>query len=302
MSRIERGRVEVGDATDATTLNDTYDDYTAPVLRRLNEFNVRDQAFDLPHLTNVSLVIDTKTALLGNAGLSHTGTPTSVASSTVSPVLHPVQNNAGTETFLDYSAAPLTLEADEVLRVWWNLSVITEFSGSPWDGVSAVGRYFVKDTGVGNVVLSDGMHCWIVYLQWDITSAALTNWEPVPGQETPGTTYGSEEGIALPNMAASSVISPWVITSFGFGDAGEMPGGNTGQGRDHGWHANYSMWAHSPASQKTVYGVRLVISGLLHPAHLSTGDEENLLVYDYNVSATLKYLGGRITGMQMRMG
>ena len=90
MSRIERGRVQPGETTGATALDDTYDDYTQTAA--LDGDNTREQAFDLPHFTNVSIVKDTGTALLGNVGLSHTGTTTSVASSTSTPVLHPVQN------------------------------------------------------------------------------------------------------------------------------------------------------------------------------------------------------------------
>lgn len=298
MSRIDRSRVVAGDSIDATELNDTYDDYTQTAA--LDGDNTREQAFDLPHFTNVSIVKDTGTALLGNVGLSHTGTTTSVASSTSTPVLHPVQNNAGTETFLDFSSDPWVIANTDVLRVWWNLSVLTEYTGSPWDGLSARGRYTIPNTTSGTQVLTDGMHCWLAYLEWDITSAALTDFEPVTDQSAPTNTIDGNTGQFVSDMNASSIISPWMVHSFAFATEGKM--GNAGSGISHGWHAAQGMWCNAPASQTTVYAIRLVITGLLHPAHESTGNNRNALIYDYNVAATLKYLGGRLSALQMTKG
>lgn len=301
MSRIERDRVEEGEVTSQTELNDTYSDYSQP--GALNATNTRDQAFDLPHLTGVSIVVNKKTALLGNAGMAHSTTPTTVASSAAAPgTLHPVQDSGGTETFLDLSSNPWTLESDEILRLWWNLSVITEYSGSPWDGASVLGRYDVGELGGGGTVtISDGMHCWLAYLEWDTTDGTLTNWTPVPGQQAPTSSFGSLTGVYVNDLAASSVISPWVVHSFAFANAGEMPTGNTGRGEDHGWHGHYGMWAHKPSSPVTVYGVRLIITGLMHPGHL-TSNGQNILIYDFTPSATLKYIGGRLSALQMKVG
>lgn len=300
MSRIDRDRVVPGETTDAATLNSTYADYTQTAA--LDESNTRDQAFDLPHFTNVPLIHNTKTALLGNAGMVHTTTPTTVASSTVSPGHHVVQNSGGTNTFLDFSSTPWSVTTDDVLRVWWNLSVITTYTGSPWNGASAKGRYTIDDTAAGTVVLSDGMHCWLAYLEWDTTNATLTNWEPVTGQQAPTGVIGSDTGVQLQHLAGASVISPWNITSFAYAVEGEMPPAAQGTGVDHGWFGHYGMYVVAPTSNVTVYGLRLVLTGLMHPAHLSTGDDENALVFDYNVAGTLKYIGGRLTAVNMREG
>lgn len=302
MSRIERERVVAGDTVTATNLNDTYNDYaqSGGIVSGLDERNVRDQAFDLPHCTNLSIVKNQKTSLLGNAGLTGGGSPTTLTSATVTPVLHPVQTSGGTQTILDLSSSPWTIGTADILRVWWNLSVYSEFTGTPWLSAGAKGLYAVNATAGAPFAISDGLHCWLVYLEWDITSSGLTNWEPVSGQLAPTTTYDGNEGVRLSDMAASSVISPWALHSFAFGDGGTMPAGNTGSSENHGWFANYGMWAHAPGAAVTVYGIRVIIAGLVHPAHRTAGDNENLLVFDYNVSATLKYNGGRITGLHMR--
>ena len=305
MSRIIRGRVTPGEAVDGTTLNATYADFTQA--GALDGANTRDQALDLPQLKNVPIFIDSQEVLLGNAGMVHTITPTTVASSTSSPVLHSVQNSSGAETFLNFSASPWALATTDILRLWWNLSVSTAYTGSPWDGGSTKGRYTIDDTGGagGTVQITDGMHCWLVYVEWDITSAGLSNWVPVPGQQAPTGSIGSDTGVQLQHCAASSVISPWAVTSAAAAVEGEMPSGNKGTAIDHGWYGHYGMWAHVPASPVTVYGIRLKITGLMHPAHLSGGNEENALVFDYSIgdaSRTLKYTGGRMTALQMKAG
>ena len=300
MSRIERTRVDSGDTTNAAELNNTYSDYSQSAA--LDAPNTRDQAFDISHFTNTPIVLNSTTATLGNTGLHISAGTTTVASttSTGSIVNDPLQTSAGAETRIDLSGSPWVFVAGDVLRVWWSLSVKPTFSGSPPFG-AAKGLYTVDKLGGGTQVITDGFHCWLMYLEWDITSGALSAFVPVSGQTAFDQTIGSDTGGYITSAPATSVISPWVVFSPGTAPLGKPA--DAGTGKSHGWFASVGMWAHPATGALTVYGLRLRITGILHPAHLSTGDEENILIYDTGVGGvtqTLVYKGGRLSALQMR--
>jgi len=308
MSRITRPRVSPGDTTDATTLNNTYDDYAQS--GALDESNTRDQAFDLVHFSNAPIVINTKTSLLGNAGMLHSSPETSLTHTTSlgSPVAHPVQNSSGTETPLNLGGSGWSLTAGDVLRVWWNLSVEPTVSGTPWNNASAKGRYSIpQNVGSGSSVnITDGLHCWVARLEWDITSSGLSNFVAVPGQTgfTQPFDSGANKGGYLNETSATTVISAWSV--FSFGKASEGTTNNTAvpdQGiyKSQGYFGVDSMWAYPATGSVTVYGVRVVLTGIMHPAHTASPDR-NILIYDINVSGGLTYKGGRISAVHMRGG
>lgn len=301
MSRITRGRAGVGDLASAADLNGTYSDFTQT--GALNTYNTRDQAFDLPHFTNTPIVLNKATALLGNSGMLHAAPYTTVASTTnaSSPIKSAVADSTGTTTFLNLSSAPWTMASGDVLRLWWNLSVFSAYSTSPtppWDDASALGLYNILTISPGATNITDSLHLWVVWVQWDITSASLLNWVEVPGQSGFTSTLGSHKGNYLSDMAASSVISPWTVFSPGSADGGKVVAPH--QDREQGWFGNYGMWAYPATGSKTIYGIRLAITGILHPAHLATGSEENVIVYDENVTGSLYYKGGRLSALHMR--
>jgi hypothetical protein len=304
MSRIIRAPVDAGQVITAADLNNTYNDYNQP--GALQADNTRDQAFDLPHFQNVVIVKNSQVNVLGNTGMLHTAPVTTVASELAAPIaVHPVQTSTGTETRMTFGANGWVLALGDCLRVWWNLSLKCYYTGSPWNNGSALGRYNIPDTTPpGNVVISDGFHCWLAYLQWDTTSAALTNWVAVQGQSDP-TTIGAYEGFYTQYLNAGTVISPWTISSFAFADNGAMPAGNNGKGFNHEWFAPYGMFVFAPTiAPVTVYGIRLVITGILHSGHLAAGNQENVLLYDYNVGDPAQYLeykGGRISAVHQRV-
>tara|TARA_S200002703_G_scaffold16958_1_gene14093 strand:- start:1248 stop:2153 length:906 start_codon:yes stop_codon:yes gene_type:complete len=299
MSRIERPRVQSTETTDATTLNDTYDDYGQTAA--LDENNTRDAALDLQHLTNASIIVNNAQALLGNGGMLHTA-PTSSLSHTTSlssPVHHVVQTSTGTETFLNLASDPWTLTTGDVLRVFWDLSVYPTTSGTPWNNSTAKGRYSLDGTPSGSFVVTDGFHCWAAFLEWDVVDATLSNFSPVPGQSLFTQTYGSDKGQALNKTTATTLISAWTVFNLASANYGKVP--SQGNYQEQGWFGTHGMYAHIETSaSRTVYGIRLVLTGLLHPAHESSGDFENLLLYDINVSGTLTYKSGRISAVHMR--
>jgi len=301
MSRITRGRAGVGDLASAADLNGTYSDFTQT--GALNTYNTRDQAFDLPHFTNTPILLNKATAALGNSGMTHLA-PVSEALSTTnasSPVKTPLATSTGTATFLNLSSAPWTTASGDVIRLWWNLSVASSWpdaTDKPWAYTDALGNYNLP--GAAGAPISDGLHLWVIYLQWDITSAGLLNWVEVPGQSSFTSTVGSYKGAYVYDLAASSVVSPWTLYSPGDADAGSVP---TVSHRAQGYFANYGMWAYPATGAVTVYGFRLVITGILHPVHLSLGNEDNAIVYDIPVSTDdpkLYYKSGRINALQMR--
>lgn len=304
MSRIIRPRVEPGEVTDATTLNNTYDDYSQS--GALNSSNTREAAFDLPHMNNdvQMLMRSAGPALLGTGAKAHPAVNyVTVPALTSGTTEHIVEDGAGNPTFLDLSSNPFVMTAGTCLRVWWNLSMYTNRSGTPYLNASTFGRYNVSNkAGTGLVQLSDGFHSWLAWLQWDITSAALTNWQPVSTQTNIVTNVQStDNGILLSNTGASTCISPWVLTSEGFGDGGRMPAGNQGDVRDHEWFAPYGMYVREAGSTFSIYGIRLVVAGLFHPKH--NGDiNYHALDYTVGVDQELLYTSGRIQAVQMRMG
>ena len=306
MSRISRPPVEPGQVTDATTLNNTYADYSQA--GALNAENTRDQAFDLPHFTNVKIIENRGGPVtLGNSQMLHIAPFLIVNSNLASPpTVTPVQTTAGTETRLDFSASPWVIPVGQCLRVWWDLSVYFEIPSLvplPFNRVNALGRYQLPNGSGGFQTITDGMHCWLAYLQWDITSGALTNWVAVPGQQDPSVNLGGSgyDGFFLNNMNGATVLSPWMLDGSGDPENGTIP--NNGTPIEHGWYGAHSMYVHAPSQQVTVYGIRIVLTGILHPAHFA-GSGRNVLLYDYNAADALvqmTYSSGRLTALQQRM-
>ena len=299
MSRIQRVPVDPGEVTDATTLNDTYADYSQP--SALNEDNTRDGAFDLVHLTNAPIVKNSADALLGTSGM-HTEAGTTVGASTTSLgaiVNEPIQNSSGVDTPLMLNGGVgWVLAEGDVLRVWWNLSVKPNFSGSTPFGAYK-GIYTLDKVGGGTQQITDGHHCWVVYLEW---STAVGVWAPVSGQTAFSESDGADTGGALSDTPATTVISPWTVFSQGTASLGKPY--DAGTDRPHGWFCPMGMWAHEQTGGPlAVYGLRLRVTGILHPAHLSTGTEKNVLIYDVgvgNATQTLEYKGGRLSALQQR--
>ena len=305
MSRINRGRVTDDDTINASDLNATYADYQQA--GTLDASNTRDQAFDLPHFSSsMRLILNAQSdRLIGNGEKQHPSATGVQVAALSSPNLftHVVNDGAGSNTFLDWSADPWQIGEGEYLRVWWNLSVRHERSGRENANQAGVlGRYVVPAIGGGTETVTDSYHCWLAFLEWDVTSASLTHWVPVPGQMPPGTDIDGVggNGFFCHSLNGATVISAWTYSSFGFGDGGEMPLGNDGKVFDHEWFAPYGMYVHKQTSGTvTVYGVRLVLIGLLHPAHVVGGNAENILLIDYsaNVDQSLYYTSGRMSAV-----
>lgn len=313
MSRIQVGPVQPGVLARDTDANTTYTSYVQP--GALDAANVREAAFDLQHCTNLSIIKNDRTVVLGNAGMLHDSPTTLItgAKSLTPPVRYEVEDSAGNPTFMDLSSGAWTIEPGDALRVFWNLSVKSEFQSSgvtiaqlPWNRAN-FGLYDIPEGGGGTVTITDGMHCWVMWLEWEVTSSALANWQPVPGQTTFLDTLDSNVGGLLEETAATTCISCWTFFSQGNARDGEIPSGaSLGTGQNQGWFAAIGSWAYIPPQlQVTLYGLRLRLAGPMHPMHESSGDERNYLAFDiaahgYVDDTQLRYKGGRLSAVHMR--
>ena len=311
MSRIERTSVTPGDATSATDLNNTYSDYSQS--GAVDASNTRDQAFDIPHFTNAPIVLNAKESQLGSTGL-HIGGKSVTINATTDPASllnYQVIDSSAAPTYLSFGASGWTLSAGDVLRVWWDLSVQPTYPAHPWRTAGTLGSYDLEDISGGpDRTITDGMHCWVAYLEWDITSDAGLHFVPVPNQTDFATSFTVDgvtyKGGYVNQTAATSVISCWAVYSEGKAAEGQVPVAITGNEKHnaHGWYAVSGMWAHPPDGSVTVYLMRVRITGVLHPLHLNGGDFENLLVYDTTVVGggvpQLTYNGGRISAVHMK--
>jgi hypothetical protein len=311
MSRIVRTRVDAGDTTNATELNNTYSDYSQS--GALDAPNTRDQAFDISHFTNTPIVLNAKESQLGSTGLHIGGKTVTINPTTdlASLLSYYVTDSGGGATYLSFGASGWSLVAGDVLRVWWDLSVLPDYPLTPWATAGSLGLYDLEDTAGGpDNTITDGMHCWVAYLEWDITSDAGLNFVPVPGQTDFATSFTvdgvNHKGGYVSQTPATSVISCWAVYSAGKAAEGQVPIAIVGNERNnsHGWYAVSGMWAYPATGSVTVYLLRVRITGVLHPLHLNGGDFENLLVYDTTVvgggTPTLTYNGGRLSAVHMR--
>jgi len=305
VSRIQRPRVNPGEVIDSTDINNTYNDYQQP--GALDANNTRDQAFGLPHFDPSVRMVKKVVGpvLLGTGDKAHPGaTFVTVPALAGGTAAHIISDGAGNPTFLNMASDPMQMVPGDCLRLWWNLSMEHDRNGTtPYLRASAMGRYTIPNLASppGQVIISDGFHFWCCWLQWDITSAALGNFVAVPDQSNIVTNVkAGYNGMLVRQMGASTTVSPWMTTSFGFADAGRMPAGNQGQIRDHGYFAPYGMWAYESTTTFTIYGIRLVVAGIFHPRSDAV---ENFIALDYTQAADneLHYTSGRMQAIQMRM-
>ena len=302
MSRIERGRVQPGETTGATALDDTYDDYTQSAA--LNADNTRDQAFGIAHFADSAGPIKyAGQDHLGNQSLPTEASPalTTVSSASGSAPTNPhvVQTSTGTETFLDLSSSSWSVTSGDVLRVWWHLNCKPKYTGTPWAAAGVKGKLEFDNVTSGTTVTTDSQHCWVAYLQWEKTSASLANWQDVPGQDDFLTVIDSQTGSKLSETSSTTVIPAWLVVGNKDSDDGAI--GTDGVPQTLGYNAAYGMFAYDVVTSATIYGLRVVIRGLMHPQHDSSGSPyANLLVYDLNAVGELDYAGGRINALVMR--
>jgi hypothetical protein len=292
VSRISTPRVEPGDSVTAADLNARYDAFTQP--GALNAYNTRDAAFDLAHFQTSGLILINSTdGDVGTGDLYHTA-PNTVSSSAAGPATPTLITGAVGNVVATGTGWATT--SGDVLRVYWNLQCRPRFTGTPMYGAGALGLINVSG-GAGT--MADGNHVWLLQLEWDITSAALGNFVPVPGQsQGTGVFTGGLYGMALQYLAGTTVIPAWHTAAFAWVD-GTLAG--TRFERAIHWYGASGSWVYQSTGQ-TVYGFRLRAHGIYHPYQDGSGN--NGFVLDTNVDGAnqfLEYDSGHIVAMQMRV-
>lgn len=123
--------------------------------------------------------------------------------------------------------------------------------------------------------------CWIVYMQWDITSNALTNWEAPPKQTDFDVTFTDGPGVldavggkteySTSNTGTHATI-PIEHIAYSSPAAGDEIYQNTTPESSSRYRAYY--YKNVTQSTITVYGLRLVIDGLYFPWY-TAGEPSN---------------------------
>jgi hypothetical protein len=296
MSRINRPPVLDGDAISASDLNDRYSDYTQT---DINEFNTRDAAVDLPQFerdNNRGFLAKVGTSvLIGKQDFYHAA-PVTLNGLGTAPSAAYVIGDGVADTVLGPLGAGLAVVDDtNILRVYWSLNVRPQFTGTPWTTSSTPSaEYQVPHTSAGSTGVATNATCWALYLQWDVTSAALTNWTEVPYQgDFTANPTGTLRGSLLENTAATSVVPAWTTRH----DAVDREATGAEVANPIGWRgvSGHYFYTTAMGASVTVYGLRLVVKGPMHPFNFNG---RNYLVQQPDIvngaNVTLQHTVGRL--------
>ena len=299
MSRINRAAIVDGEEIEAAPLNTRYADYTQT---DINEFNTRDAAIDMPQFKRTlgrGFVCKTATEIqIGKVDFYHDA-PVSLAGMGTAPSAALVIGDGGSPTPLGPLAVGLVnVDTTNVLRIYWSLNVNPKFTGTPWTTTSTPSAKFTfSKNGGGTDVTSTNGTCWVFYLEWDITGPTLANFVPVPGQGDFDTVVtGAIRGELLENTSATTVVPCWT-TTFSADDrltAGSEHANVTGW---RGISGTYYYDSSMAGAVSTVYGMRLVCKGPMHP--YQTGGRNYLvqqpdIVNQGATNVTLEHTSGRL--------
>jgi hypothetical protein len=299
MSRLTEPTIKDGDAINAASLNDRFTQFSQS--GALDQFNTRDAAVDLPHMVAGAgrfLTPAMATTTIGHNDWKH-GVYNTYTGQTTGAAPYVVQDITPADTVLSLGPLGFTIEPDvHLLRVYWDLSVRPRWEGTkPWNGGAL---YFtLPATGGGTVNVFSGYGCWAFWLQWDITSNALTNFVNVPSQLDFNTIVtGTRGGNPLSACDATSVLQNVVE----YGDAADE-GTIAGSIVDTpvGWSSTSGSWHYAPTPLAvTVYGLRVVFTG---PLGAHNGGGVNYLVRNDSVAsaARLDVQAGALQAMMMRV-
>lgn len=295
MSRITDGPIESGDTLDAASLNTRFASYTQT---DLNQFNTRDAAHDLPQFASTNwLLTHAQEQGIGLNDWKHSSSVTVNGMTTMPADPHAIEDGAGNASIMSFGSG-LTVSPGEVLRVYWNLSAKAT-QGSNWNAAGSLGYYEMQSGSPGSPTKTDTWGgVWVFYLEWDITSAARANFVAVTGQGDFKTTIGSYRGEPLTSMQSSSVM-PAGLRYANTPDNGLLPRVSVASGQL--WRGISGAWYFpKTAGTQTIYGLRVVVKGVMHPYKASG---INYLVHDttYSNGASLAYNGGNLAVLKHRV-
>lgn len=295
MSRINRPSVIDGQQVTATDLNDRFNDFVQP--GALNAYNTRDAAFDLPQFSSTRFMVpQVSSTTIGYNDWKHGAYNSDTAPAAAPAVPFVVRDSAGVQTPLSFGPTGVTVTTDDVLRVYWDLSVRPRYTGTPWLSAGSLGFYTIGSGAATDV--ATGASGWVFWLQWDITSNALANFVEVPQQSDFNNVVGILAGNSMGQCMATTIVPPWFDTASG------LSNGSFASTNDYavGWTGISGDWHHKPGAPVTVYGLRVVFTGTVHS--WNTGGN-NYLVRDDPTNATgnvhIDHNGGSLSAMLMRV-
>ena len=295
MSRLTNKPILDGDPINAASLNTRFSNFTQT---DLNEFNTRDAAIDLPQFTAAKFMVPQfASRQIGNYDFSH-GTYNTVAGQLTGATAHVIRDAALAPSQLSLGPAGWTIETDEILRVYWDLSVRPRWLiETPLIG-SDLEWTFPHKVGAGVTRINNGTVCWAFWLQVDATSSALVNWVNVAQQGDFNTVVtAGRGGNLLSNCAATSIVPAFNQVAA---DPSNGKFDTRAQPVDIGWTSVDVAWHFKPGSPTTYYGIRVVCTGPLGAFHAASNSlirTENAVVAE----AELDYNAGGLQALVMRM-
>lgn len=302
MSRVNVTPVQDGQAITVAGQDALFTPF-ATASADLNIFNTRDGAIDLPQLKATDFLCKSLDKVtLGTGDWTH-GTVVTVPADVATPPAapHVVQDGGGNPTVLSFGAGKVLAEGD-LLRCYWDLSVrpkLANIAGSPYWTVGQGHYQFPLGVDVGTSAT-----CWLFWLEWDITSSALTNFAPLPtGSQWSANPTGSKYGSTLNSAASTTPVPHGVVRAYLASGGIVITVAPAGVETTRIYWRGVSGVGHyirpAGAGSLTVYGLRVVCRGLYHPEVIGG---INYLIHDpaQSVNQELDYGSGSLCAMHMR--
>jgi hypothetical protein len=295
---------------DASELNARFTDFASATVS-IDPDNLRDGAVDLPQYV-AQQIIRPGGAFTETLGPDDWDTVTNLLTTTLTATPNPAPTapvpvtdaSLANASRISFGVTGRTITLVDVLRVSWSLKAQLRFTGAPYDTAGALGQFDISNFAPATITVTDGMHAVPFYLEWDITSNALTNFVAVPGQTTFQTSInipaGGVIGGKIEECSAATFLPAWVARGVGVSD-GKATGDLV---YARGWRTVRGSWLYTPPLGVTCYGIRVVfMPALYHPASQVT-TLDAFMVYDSVASATcvLDLQSGFLTAIVQRLG
>ena len=291
MSTISNASFIGGEDLTAATVNAKFQDITTATTTALDEANIRNQSIDMSQMDGTALSGKSDIILVsmkqGSIGTSDGATALTLGVSYItSRTGIPLLDSTATPTNLAWGAV---LSTNDMLRVYWSGRC------TPFTDVLGANR------------TDDNDLCWVFWLQWDITSAGLTNWVEVPNQgdwsteiESAGSgKYGEPTDTVLSATRGiqGSAIVPHYQTYIDSSVSLIVNKRN---------NINGTYYYKNAGANVTVYGLRIMVGGPYkgHTNHeIGSGTNQNYLRYttaDIGPNDTVTVYNAQIASMIMR--
>jgi hypothetical protein len=277
MSTITNSQFTGGETLNTTDINNKFQNITTATSSALNQDNLRDQSVDLAQMDSNSAhgrsginLVSMTTDHVGTANDLTTGRDYAV-NRTGTPLL----DAAGAFTKITPNA---TLSPNDLLRVYFSGRIKTtcNISSGP--------------NQVSNAA-------WAFWLQWDITSAGLTNFTEVPNQgdwsnQITGGRYAEPADVVL--SATNGIASTAFVPHFVYTGGSKYTYAKN--------NVNGSYYYKNTGAAVTIYGLRLVVGGVYRGVwEQNSGGSARRNYVEYTTDAAFVDSSDEITVYNMQM-